>query len=108
MMGSIPYLSSPASGSPLGVALHARTMRRSYPGTDKRAQVPPISQRWSTKWWYGSIETERPTHPVCMASHRFENRGHDHLDPRDIRCVASHRHGIMVMIASGPVTFAAQ
>jgi hypothetical protein len=49
MLGSIPYLSSPASGSPLGAMLRARTVRRSCPGADKGAQVPPISYRWSVK-----------------------------------------------------------
>jgi hypothetical protein len=43
MLGSIPYLSSPASGSPLGAALHACTTRGSYLGADKGTQVPHIS-----------------------------------------------------------------
>jgi hypothetical protein len=47
MLGSIPYLSSPASGSPLGVMLHACTARRPYPGADKGTHVPRISQCWT-------------------------------------------------------------
>jgi hypothetical protein len=88
MLGSIPYLSSPTSGSPLDVVLHARTARRSYLGADNGTQVPCISQRWTQKWWYDSAEMERPTHPVCVASRRFRNHGHDRLDPCDFRCVA--------------------
>jgi hypothetical protein len=105
MLGSIPYLSSPASGSPLGTALRAHTARGSYPGADKGAQVPPISQRWSVKWWYGGIEME---HPARAASRRFKNRAHNCLDPRDLRYVASVDSGIVVMIASGPVTSVVQ
>jgi hypothetical protein len=33
--GSTPYLSSPVSGSPSGVALHAHTARFAYPGADE-------------------------------------------------------------------------
>jgi hypothetical protein len=40
MPRSISYLSSPASGSPLGAALHARTARRSYLGADKGGPGP--------------------------------------------------------------------
>jgi hypothetical protein len=69
------------------------------------AQVPPISQRWSAKWWYGGIEME---HPARAASRRFKNRAHNCLDPRDLRYVASVDSGIVVMIASGPVTSAVQ
>jgi hypothetical protein len=36
-LGSTPYLSSPASGSPSSATLHAHTARSTYPGTDKRA-----------------------------------------------------------------------
>jgi hypothetical protein len=43
-LGSTPYLSSPASGSPADMALHAHTARSTYPGVDKRAQVLLISQ----------------------------------------------------------------
>jgi hypothetical protein len=35
MPGSIPYLSSPASGSSRGAALHDRTTRRPNPDADK-------------------------------------------------------------------------
>jgi hypothetical protein len=108
MLGSIPYLSSPTSGSPLGVALRARTAHMSYPGADKGAQVPPISQCWSAKWWYGGVEMERLAHPVCAASHWFGNRGHDRLNPCDFPCTASRGFGIVAMIASGPVTSTAQ
>jgi hypothetical protein len=104
MLGSIPYLSSPASGSPWGAALRAHTMRRSYPGADKGAQVPPFSQRWTQKWWYGGAEMERPAQPVCTASRRFRNHDHNHLDPRDFRCAAPRQFIIMGMIASGPTT----
>jgi hypothetical protein len=45
MLGSISYLSSPASGSLTGVALHDRTTRRPYLDADKGTQVPRISQR---------------------------------------------------------------
>jgi hypothetical protein len=43
MLGSIPYLSCPASGSPLDVVLRARTTCRPYPAADKGTQVPRIS-----------------------------------------------------------------
>jgi hypothetical protein len=43
MTGSIPYLSSPASGSPMGTVLRDRTMRRPNPDTGKGTQVPRIS-----------------------------------------------------------------
>jgi hypothetical protein len=33
--GSTPYLSSPVSGSPSGVMLHAHTACSAYPGADK-------------------------------------------------------------------------
>jgi hypothetical protein len=82
-LGSIPYLSSPASGSPLGVALRSHTVRSSYLGVDKGAQVPLISRRWTVKWWCSDAEIECPAHPICAAPHRFENRGQDHLGPRD-------------------------
>jgi hypothetical protein len=36
-VGWIPYLSSPASGSSLGTALHAHTACSSYPGAGKGA-----------------------------------------------------------------------
>jgi hypothetical protein len=104
MLGSIPYLSSPASGSPMGVALRARTARRPHPDANKGTQLPHISQLWTQKWRYCSAETE---HPVSATPRRFKNCGHDRLDPRDFHCAASGRFGIMVMIASGPVTSAA-
>jgi hypothetical protein len=63
------HVPSPASGGPFGAVLHAHTARRSYPGADKGAQVPPISQRWLVKWWYDGAETEWVAHPVCAASH---------------------------------------
>jgi hypothetical protein len=62
MLGSIHYLFSPTSGSPLGVALHACTACKPYPGADKG--TPRISQRWTQKWRYGSIETEHPAHLI--------------------------------------------
>jgi hypothetical protein len=49
MLGSIPYLSSPASGSPTGAVLHDRTVHRPYLDIDKGTQVPHISQRWTQK-----------------------------------------------------------
>jgi hypothetical protein len=36
-LSSYPHLSSPASGSPSGVALRTHTARSAYLGTDKRA-----------------------------------------------------------------------
>jgi hypothetical protein len=108
MLGSISYLSSPASGDLMGAALHARTVCRSYPSADKGVQVPPINQCWTQKWWYSGTEMECPTHPICAASHRFGNRGHDCLKPRDFRCAVSRWIRIVVMIALGPATFAVQ
>jgi hypothetical protein len=84
-LSSISYLSSPASGSPSGVALRAHTARSAYPGTDKWAQVPLISRHWMVKWRCSSTEMEYPAHPVCVASRRFGDRGHDCLRPRDFR-----------------------
>jgi hypothetical protein len=49
MLGSIPYLSSPVSGSPTGAVHHDRTARWPYPDTDKATQVSRISQRWTQK-----------------------------------------------------------
>jgi hypothetical protein len=89
MLGSIPYLSSLARGSPLGAALHSHAARSSYPGAEKGAQVPPFSQHWSAKWWYSGVEVKHPAHPICVAYCRFENRGHDCLDPHDFRCKVS-------------------
>jgi hypothetical protein len=43
MLGSIPYLSSPASGSPTSAVLHDRTVHRPYLDIDKGTQVPRIS-----------------------------------------------------------------
>jgi hypothetical protein len=58
MIGSTPYLSSPASSSPSGAALRAHTAHSAHPGTDKRAQVLLISQHWTTEWWCSGAETE--------------------------------------------------
>jgi hypothetical protein len=91
--GFHPYLSSLVSGSPLGAVLHVHIARRSYLGTNKGPQVPPISQCWSAKWWNGSTEMERPAHPVCAVSHRFGNRGHDCLNPCEFCYVVSRRFG---------------
>jgi hypothetical protein len=87
MLGSIPYLSSPTSSSPLGAVLHAHTARFAYPGADKWAQVPLISQHWTAKWWCSGAETESPCIPYAR------------------RPIGS---GIVVMIASDPVTSAKQ
>jgi hypothetical protein len=108
MLGSIPYLSSPASDNPLGMALHAHATCSSYTGADKGAQVPPFSQHWSAKWWYSGTEVKCLAHPVCAVSHRLRNRGHDRLGPHDFCCAASRWFRIMVMIASAPVTSTTQ
>jgi hypothetical protein len=97
----IPYLSSPASGRPSGTTLGAHTARSLYPGTDKGAQDPLFSQRWSTKRMSSVTETKRPAHPVCTASHRFENHGHDCLGPRDFRYVVT-AHGELQHITVPP------
>jgi hypothetical protein len=106
MLGSIPYLSSPAIGSPLGSVLRARTVRRSYLVAEKGTQVLRISQRWTQKWWYGDVERERPTSHRCGAPSVQEswsrpprrprlllrsvptaqNHGHDCLRPREFCC----------------------
>jgi hypothetical protein len=44
MHGSTPYLSSPVSGSPLGVALRAHTVRSAYPSADKWVHAPLVSR----------------------------------------------------------------
>jgi hypothetical protein len=59
-LGSIPYLSSPAGGSPSGVVLRAHTMHSSYPGADKGTQVLLINRRWMAKWWCSGAKTECP------------------------------------------------
>jgi hypothetical protein len=59
-LGSTPYLSSPASGSPSGAALRAHTARSTYPGADKWLQVPLISRHWTVKWWCSGAEMESP------------------------------------------------
>jgi hypothetical protein len=81
-LGSIPYLSSPVSGSPSGMVLRAHTVCSAYPGADKWAKVPLVSRHWTTKWWCNSAETESPCIPYAW-----------HPDGS----------GIMVMIASGPM-----
>jgi hypothetical protein len=81
-LGSTTCLSSPASGSPSGTVLGAHTARSAYPGADKQAEVPLISQHWMVKWWCSIAETES-------------------LHIPSIR-------GIVVMIASGPTTSAKQ
>jgi hypothetical protein len=86
-LGSIPCLSSPASGSPSGVAFRAHTARSPYPGADKWAHVPLICRHWTTKWWCSGAEMKSPRIPYGR------------------RPVSS---GIVVMIASGPVTSAEQ
>jgi hypothetical protein len=86
-LGSIPCLSSPASGNPSGAALRALTARSAYPGADKWAQVPLISWHWTVKWWCSDAETESPCIPYVQ------------------RPIGS---GIVVMIALGPVTSAKQ
>jgi hypothetical protein len=92
-LGSIPYLSSPASGSPSGAVLYAHTTRSSYSGADKWAQVPLISRHWMTKWWCSSAEMECTAHPVCAAPRRFGNRGHNRLSPCNFCCATSHQFG---------------
>jgi hypothetical protein len=106
MLGSIPYLSSPTSGSPLGSVLRARTLHRSYPVAEKGTQVPRISQRWTQKWWYGDAERERLTSHRCGAPlvreswsrpprrprlllrsvPTAQNHGHDCLGPCEFCC----------------------
>jgi hypothetical protein len=98
MLGSIPYLSSPTNGSPLGAVLHACIMRRPYPCADKGTQVPCISQHRTQKWWYGDAEMEHPAHPVGAEPHRFGNCGHNCLDPHDFCCVVSQQFKIVIMI----------
>jgi hypothetical protein len=80
-------LSSPASGSPSGAALRAHTVHSAYPDANKRAQIPLISRHWTTKWWCSGAETESPRIPYAR------------------RLIGL---GIVVMIASGPVTSAEQ
>jgi hypothetical protein len=49
MPGYIPYLSSPANGSPMATTLRDRTVRRANPDANKGTQVLHISQRWTQK-----------------------------------------------------------
>jgi hypothetical protein len=85
--GFTPYLSSPVSGNPSGVALHAHIAHSAYPGTDKWGQALLISQRWTMKRWCNGAETESPR--ISYAR----------------RPVGS---GIMVMITSGAAIFVEQ
>jgi hypothetical protein len=80
--GSTPYLSSPVSGSPSGVALCAHTVCSAYPGAGKWVQAPLISRHWMMKRWCSGAKTESPCN-----SHAW-------------RPVGSR---IVVMITSGPV-----
>jgi hypothetical protein len=82
-LGSIPCLSSPASGSPSGAVLRAHTVRSANPDADKWAQVLLISQHWTTKWWCSGAEMESSCIPYA-------------------RCPIGLM--IVVMIASGPMT----
>jgi hypothetical protein len=110
MMDFIPYLSSPASSNPLGVSLHIRTARRSYPGADKGGQVLPISHQPALvskvvirRHKNGTSRTSRMCSvPLVQESWSRSPR------PRDFRCAASHRFEIMVMIASCPATSTVQ
>jgi hypothetical protein len=63
MLGSTPYLSSPASGSPSSAVLRAHTARSAYLGADKWAHVPLISRHWTVKWWCNGAKTESPRIP---------------------------------------------
>jgi hypothetical protein len=102
MVNSIPYLSSPANGSPSGVTLGANTVRSLYLGVDKGAQDPPVSQHRLAKWWPDSVETKRHAHPICVASHRFKNCGHDCLCPRDFHgAITVHGELRHVKVSSG-------
>jgi hypothetical protein len=87
VLGSIPCLSSLASGSPSGAVLRAHTARSTYPGADKWAQVPLINRHWTAKWWCTGAEMESPRIPY-------------------VRCPIGSR--IVVMIASGPTISAEQ
>jgi hypothetical protein len=51
---------------------------------------------------------DHPAHPVCAAFRWFWNRGHNLHDPHDSRCVVPCQFRIMVIIASGAVSSAAQ
>jgi hypothetical protein len=64
-LGSIPCLSSLASGSPSVAALCAHTACSAYPGADKGAQILLISWHWTTKWWCSGAETESPRIPYA-------------------------------------------
>jgi hypothetical protein len=87
MADSIPYLSFPASGSPLGTSLDAHTARSLYPGADKGART------------YPSVSTGRRNGgPVAL------KQNIPHI-PYAWHLVSSR---IMVMIASGPVTSTTQ
>jgi hypothetical protein len=63
--GSTPYLSSPVSGSPSGVALRAHITHSAYPGADKWVQAPLISWRWVAKRWCSGTKTESPRIPYA-------------------------------------------
>jgi hypothetical protein len=52
-------------------------------------------------------EMDHPAHPICVAFRQFGNHRRDLHNPHDSRCVVSHRFGMMVMIALGPVTHVA-
>jgi hypothetical protein len=108
MTDSTPYLSSLASGSPSGAALGAHTAHPIYPGADKGAQVPSFSQHRPVKWWPSGAKTKRPTHPICVASRRFGNRGHDCLTPYDFCCiVTAHKELQRVTVPPGALSVTA-
>jgi hypothetical protein len=45
--------------TPLQAAAH-RARCSTYPGTDRWAQDPLISRRWTVRWWCSSAETKSP------------------------------------------------
>jgi hypothetical protein len=64
-LGSIPRLSSPASGSPSGAVFRAHIARSAYSGANKWAQVLLISQHWMVNWWCSDTKIESPRIPYA-------------------------------------------
>jgi hypothetical protein len=90
MLGFIPYLSSPASSNTLGVALHIRTARRSYPGADRGGPGLAHQPSASAGQQSGDTTTQKWNVPHIPYVWRFVGSG------------------IVVTIASTPMTSAAR
>jgi hypothetical protein len=108
-LGSIPYLSSPASGSPSGTTLHAHTARSSYPGANKGGGPGPAHQSVLD----GGMVVQRCRNVMPRTSRMWCPIGSRNVvtiasAPATFAAWCPIGSGIVVLIASGPMTSAAR